>query len=518
MNLDLQFYWKMFLRRMPVMTALVLLCSVFGVITALELPATYRTAARLLVESPRIPDEMAASTVQTNASERLSIIEQRLLTRANLIDIANKWNIFENLREMKPDQVVEAMQEATSIERQAGRNQATLMTISFEARSANIAADVVNEYVTLVLEENAEFRMSRAEGTLEFFEQEEKRLAGELDRQSVIIATYKTENADALPGEQSYRMGRLILLQERQVRLERDISAGRAQRERITSIFETTGRVSQGPAPARSTREEAELVVAQAELDHELTLYPETNPRITRLQSRVSRLEAIVAAQKAASLPEMGAGSEVSAEEALLKATLADFDNRLALLEQDLVATLTEIEGLDKRITASGANAIHLAGLERKYASIQSRYNAAVNNLNSAQMGERIEVTAQGERISVIEGASVPSEPAGPNRPKIAILGALLGIALAAGYFTLLELLNRTVRRPAEITSHFGITPLATIPYMESQRRRFLRRLSLATATLAVLIGVPSGLWYLDQNYLPLELIVQKGMERLGLG
>lgn len=92
-----------------------------------------------------------------------------------------------------------------------------------------------------------------------------------------------------------------------------------------------------------------------------------------------------------------------------------------------------------------------------------------------------------------------------------------MGIALAVGYFVLLELLNRTIRRPSEITTRFGITPLATIPYMESRRHRILRRLSKVAVTLIVLTGIPAILWYVDQNYVPLEIVVQKGLERLGL-
>lgn len=519
MTIDLLFYWKLFLRRSPVMAALILLCSGLGVITALELPSTYATSARLLVEAPQIPDEMAASTVQTDAVEQLDIIEQKLLTRANMIDIANQLNVFENIREMEPDQVVEAMREATQVRRQSGRNQATLMTIGFEARSARIAAGVVNEYITLVLEENAEFRMSRAENTLEFFEQEVERLSADLDRQSVTIATFKTENVDALPEDQSYRLGRLTLLQERLSRLERDLNSGRAQRDDMTAIFETTGRIRQDETqPARRSAEEEQLIVARAELENALSVYSETNPRVSRLQTRVDRLETIVAAQTAAAVPEDDSGETLTTEQALFQVTLAEIEGRLESLEQDIAATTAEIETLQERISASAANAIHLAGLEREYDSVQIRYTTAVNNLNEARMGERIEVTAQGERITVIENAAVPSTPSGPNRPLIAILGGLIGIALASGYFFLLEVFNRTIRRPAEISGRFGITPLATIPYMERRSRRILRRLARVAAMLLVMAGVPAALWYIDQNILPLELVVQKGLDRLGLG
>ena len=89
--------------------------------------------ARLLVESPQIPDELAASTVSASTTERLQIIEQRLLTRANLIDIANEFQVFRGTSRMTPDEVVAAMRDLTTIRRSGSGGGATFMTISFMA-------------------------------------------------------------------------------------------------------------------------------------------------------------------------------------------------------------------------------------------------------------------------------------------------------------------------------------------------------------------------------------------------
>lgn len=517
MNFELRFYWALLLRRLPVMALFVLVFSGLGVATALKLPDTYATSARLLVEAPQIPDSMVTSTVQTGATEQLDIIEQRLLTRANLIDIANRFEVFENIRQMEPDEVVAAMRQSTRIFRSSGREQATLMTIRFESHSARIAADVVNEYVTLVLEANAEFRTSRAENTLQFFEQEVERLAQDLDRQSSRIARFKSENANALPEDQSYRLGRQTLLQDRLGRLERDIRAGQQQRADIVRVFEATGRVQQGIAGRQRTPQEEQLIIVQAELDHLRETYSADNPRVIRLRNRVEELEAIVEAQTAANASGTDEESEAPGQ-ALLDATLAEIDAGLAALQSDFDSTTAELDALQALISQSAANGIQLADLERDYAIIQTRYNAAVTNLNAARMSERVESTAQGQRITVIENANVPRVPSGPNRTKIAAMGGAAGIGLAGAYFLLLELLNRTVRRPAELTGRFNITPIATIPFMESRRDRMRRRAGLVTAMLAVLIAVPAALWYIDSHYLPLEIIVQKGLGKLGLG
>lgn len=516
MNLDFAFYWKLLLRRLPVMMLFILACSGLGLITATKLPDTWASSAKLLVERPQITQ---VETIETDAVEQLDVIQQKLTTRANLIDIANRFDVFEDIRSMEPDQVVERMRQATEIRRSAGRDQATLMTISFEGRSGRIVSDVVNEYVTLALAESIENRVSRAENTLEFFDQEVERLGAELDRQSSRIAVFKSENAAALPEDQSYRLGRQTLLQERLARLERDLAANQAKRREIINIYNATGRVDPNEQSlARRTPAQEQLIVARAELEHALSVYSDSHPQVIRRKALVDRLEAAATAQAQVMNAPEGAAEAKSPAEALLDATLAEADNQMEFIQSDIDSTVAELEALQGAISRSSANGIQLATLERDYENIQTRYNSAVNNLNAARMSERIESTAQGQRITVIENANVPRVPAGPNRVKIAAVGVLAGLGLAAGYFMLLETLNRTVRRPAELFGRFGVTPITVIPYMENRRRRLARRGGLVVAMLAVLIGVPLGLWYIDTNYLPLDVVVQKGLQRLGLG
>lgn len=516
MNLDFGFYWALFVRRLPVMALFVLLFSGLGLVTAFKLPETYSTSAQLLFEAPQIPTSMVSPTVQTGAAEQLDIIEQRLMTRANLIDIANRFNVFDDIREMEPDTVVKAMRSATDVRRRTGtrgNDRATMMTISFEARSPQIVASVVNEYVTLVLQENSRFRVSRAENTLEFFEQEVERLDGELNRRSVEIARFKSENAKALPQDQAYRLGRQSLLQERVDRLERELQAVEQQ----FASQEASLNAPIVPEVAVRSAYEEQLIVGRAELDRLTETYGADNPRVIRLKDRIGRLEAIVAAENSASVSDDGAAGATQ-REALLEAARAEADSAIAVLQVQIDSTKAEMEELTRNISGSASNAFKLAELERDYEIIQTRYSSAVSNLNSARMGERIEATAQGQRINVIENASVPQIPSGPDRLLIAAVGIFAGIGLAVGYFVLLEVLNRSIRRPAELIERFDIKPIATIPYMESRTTKFIRRSALLSATLAVLVCVPLALWYVDTYYLPLEVIVQRSLAKLGLG
>lgn len=518
MTFDLAFYWKLFWRRLPVMSVFIILCSGLGVITAMKMPETFATSARLVVESPQIPDSMVASTIQTDATEQLDIIEQKLLTRSNMIDIAQKYDVFEDMRNMEPDTIVAEMRANTQVRRTAGRDRATFMTITFSGRSARIVYNVVNEYVTMVESENQEFRGARAEGTLEFFEAEERRLATDLDRDSSAIAIFKTENAQALPEEQSFRLAQQQTLQERVSRLEREIAAVADQRENVKRIFEQTGRIGTTDQQIR-TPEEVQLETARNEFEIARGVYSETNPRMLRLKSQIEQLEGIVTKQKedeAGIAPDDG--EEISAEQALYESQLAQIDAQLKFREDDLASAQAQLAELQQAIVRSSANGIELDALEREFEKTQALYDSAVANLNQARMSQRIEATAQGQRITTIETPAIPRVPAGPDRVKIAAAGGGAGIGLALGYFMLLEFLNRTVRRPAELINRFNITPITTIPYMESRTRRFVRRTGLIAATLAVLIGIPACLYLIDTYYLPLDVFVQKALSELGLG
>lgn len=520
MNLDIGFYWAILLRRLPVMALFILLLSGLGGVAALQLPNVYSTSARLLLEGPLIPDSMVSSTVRMSGVEQLEIVEQRLLTRANLIDIANKFSAFEDLNQMVPDSVVKAMRDATTIRRTlAGRGgqRATLMTISFDARSPQIAAAVVNEYVTLVLQENAKFRKTRAENTMEFFEQEVQQLNNDLDSQSVAIALFKAENSNALPQDQAYRLGRRTLLQERLGLLERDLKTLEQRRENVIRMFEVRGSLTQGSSGEQLSRHEQQLIESKAELENLLDNYSSEHPAVIRLKKRIDRLEADASAQNAAS-----SGSEeeeeISPEQARFDAVLAEIDSEADALKTTIDNATSELEELLQNTSRSASNAIQLAELERDHEIVQTRYASAVANLNAARMSERLETTAQGQRITVIESANVPSVASGPNRLLIAAIAIVAGIGLAVGYFVLLEVLNRVIRRPAELVERFDTEPITTIPYMESRGERLWRRTGMILAMLAVLIAVPAGLWYVDTFYLPLEIIVKRGLDQFGLG
>ena len=514
MDLDFKYYLSVFWRRFPYFLVIAALISALGLTVAALLPPVYRATARMLVETPQIPGDLAQSTVPVNAIEQIEIIQQRLMTRANLLGLAERFDIYADREGMSANDVVDDMRARvifnTDRPLRNGRpiEGATIISVSFDAPTAGLSADVTNEITTLILQENVQLRTDRATDTLEFFEQEVARLGGELDRIAAQILAFKNENEDALPDSLDFRRNEQTLNQERLLQLEREEASLRDARARMVAIYEQTGRVSTN---RQLSPEEQELADLRRDLQRTLAVYSESSPNVRLLRNRIAALEPVVAEQLSQLDPEYAGMSEFDIQ-------LAQFDGRLEFLTEEKARIESRLAELEASIARTPAVEITLAALERDQANLRAQYDAAEARLSQAAVGERIEVLAKGERFSLIEQATPPEDPVMPNRTMIAGGGVAAGLGAGLAFIVLMELLNRSIRRPVEIVDKLGIQPFATIPYIPT-RQEITRKRGIVASVLAVIaIAIPAGLFALHTYYLPLDLMLRNLASRFGLG
>ena len=129
--------------------------------------------------------------------------------------------------------------------------------------------------------------------------------------------------------------------------------------------------------------------------------------------------------------------------------------------------------------------------------------------------GDLIEARSRGQRISVIEQPNVPDFPSKPNRPKIAALGAALGIAAGLALMVVMELLNTSLRRPEDLVAHLNVTPFGTIPYMRTRWETLMQRSLKVTSVLVVLAGIPAAIYAIHVYYYPIDLMAAQIMGKL---
>lgn len=200
------YYWELVQRRWLYFLLPFLIIAAGGLAVARLLPAVFFSEGKILVESQQIPTELVRPTVTSAAQERIQIIEQRTMTRDNLVAIADKFNLFPDKRQfMSVTDVVELMRKSIRIApvdtgldfKQNLRNPAIVFSVGFESADPRAAAQVANELMTRILNEDLRDRTNRASDTTKFLAREVQKLQAERDALDVKMAQLKLAQAQA---------------------------------------------------------------------------------------------------------------------------------------------------------------------------------------------------------------------------------------------------------------------------------------------------------------------------------
>jgi polysaccharide biosynthesis transport protein len=519
LTIDLR-YWMSVLRRRFWWFLLVwVLIAAVGVGVAYVLPPVYQAKASILVESQQISTDLVRSTVTDTAAERIAVIRQRLLTRDILLDIDVHHGVYANRPDLAPNERVEAMRRAIDLDQidldrsrgwRRGEQRATAFSVSFTASSPGIAAAVVNDLVTRILEQNASLRQSRAAITADFFAQESERLGRELADIEARIITFMEANEESLPDSLDYRRDQIDLLQERLRGLELRRLELEQERASLNYILNSVESPSQ-------TELQRALEAARLELTERGALLSPEHPEVRGLRNRVAAYERAVVAEVEARANDDGrSGPPPSPAAVEARRRLGFLELQIEYIGAQMDDIQAERQEVQRTILATPSTEVSLNALRRAYDETEKRYQSSREKLAEARMGEQLEDKQQAERFEVIEQARPPAAPVSPNRPKIAMAGVAGGAGAGLALILLMELSSGVVRRSSDLR-RIHREPVAALPYVFTP---FERRRLWAGRIAAVLLAFGGGafaLWAIHVHYLPLETLAQEALEKAKL-
>src|SRR4051812_19793071 len=174
------YYFGALKRRWPYFVIPFFAVLLIGAAATFLWPPTYFSEGKILVQSQQIPTELVRPTVTNAAQERIQVIEQRTMTRENLLAIIDKFKLFPDKRTlMSVTELVALMKKSAKIEPIAQplafarpnsrtENPTIVFTVGFEYSDPQIATRVANELVTRILNEDLRDRTTRATDTTKF--------------------------------------------------------------------------------------------------------------------------------------------------------------------------------------------------------------------------------------------------------------------------------------------------------------------------------------------------------------
>ena len=228
-------------RRWLVILAVAVLGSIAAVLYALTRPQFYEATAVIQIESPGIPQTAVAPADNTEASRRLQLIQQRLMSRDNLVRVIERHDLFtdqpglslaEQIYQLRISTRIEQIREGIEAWQPGGAPSGLRITV--QNGDPQKAADLANGFVADVLEQHRARREEIARESVSFFEAEATRLVDQIAGLESQLAAFKRENADALPSNITPLRTQIARLEDTVLEIDRQIisleSSGARQR------------------------------------------------------------------------------------------------------------------------------------------------------------------------------------------------------------------------------------------------------------------------------------------------
>lgn len=548
-----------------------------SVAVAFVWPPTYRSTATILIEEREVSPDLVRASITTYAGQRIETSKRQVMSRANLVKIAEQYGLYERLRRQgATEDMIKRMTgdihidviSADVVDKQTHQPaKATIaFTVSYEGETPTLTQTVASGLTDLFLGENLKSRERSAQEATAFLKQEAENLANHIEQVENKIAEVKRRADGALPELLQLNM-QLKSQSERELTdVEQKINALQERKSylegQLASIKPTSPTIT--PTGERILDAEDRLKALRVQSATSASSLSPEHPDRIKMQKEIESLEQVV-------------GGQVAAEELYKRLTdertkLATFLERyseqhpdviqsrtiIASLEKDalsasqtpmrprhvkpenpayiqiqaqLNSTISELKSLDATLIVVKRRAQQYAGrlerapqIEPEYLELTRdrdnsalKYNDIRSRLLEAQVSQGFESQGKGERFSILDPPNLPEKPVKPNRPAILLLGMVLAAVCGVGAGAVAENLDHSIRTPEQLKRLTHLPPLAVIPYMPNTNDH-VRRVKRQLAIRLTGIGVALTLLAMAHIFwLPLGVVWNTALRSLGI-
>lgn len=498
-----------------------------AVVTALVLPPVYRSDSTILIEEQEIPPDYVMSTVTGYAEQRLQVINQRVMSTSQLLDIikrfnlyseyAGKWTTEEMVEQMRDDIDLEFIN-ADVVDKHTGRPSSVTIAfnLSYEGKeSPQTVQNVANVLASLFLEENRKVRQKQVTETAQFFEQEIEKLKKDVSKKTAALADFKERHVDELPEVLQVNMQSLNNNEVSAQRLDEQLRSLREKAEYYESQLANT---SPKLEDLKKSTDEQQLEQLRVDLVSLQARYSDQYPDVIKTKAEIKELEARVAADKKKAPALDSATGEVPDNPAYV--SLA---SQLAGVRSEIQSVLNQKKEFEAKADMYRRRVAATPEVERQYKALtndltatQAKIADLTNKLLESKVAEGLESEQKGERFTIIDPARLPEEPYKPNRLAIVLIGCVLAVGAGVGIAALAEFADHAVYRPTDLTEATGFPVLAVIPDLVTEEEKAARRRRkwLLFAALAVALGV--GLLLIHLFVMDFSVLMAKIQRHLG--
>jgi polysaccharide biosynthesis transport protein len=494
---------------------------VLGVVIAFLWPDTYVSRSTIKVIPQQVPEAFVASNTVMEMSSRINAMAQSIVSRANLTNIITSYNLYPRERSREPmEDILENMKKKVHISQvmvtaQGGRQSVPAFTIDFSYEQRALAQKVVTDLASRFIDESLREHTEQSEQTTKFLSDEWDKSAKDLKDQESKLANFRMSHAGKLPEQMTTAMSQLNAYDQRVANLQ--MALQRASQDKLLlesqrKIYESQLRSLAPPQDqvqmvAKNERvAEMERSVEQAEtqLAALRERYKDNYPEVQQAQSTLNVLKRKrdeVLKEETSTKPSAAPAKSVNPnflrEQREMEANVARIDGLVKAKDQemedirkDIVAANSSIKTVQERVNQAPTSDREYSELVRDRDLAKQRYEDLTRRKNQSELGTQLVKRSQGERLELLDPASLPITPSEPKRPLI--VGAVCAIGLVAGFMLAgaREVRNTSLKNLKDVRAYTQLNILGVAPLLENDlvvRRR--KRLAYLAWSTAILVG-----------------------------
>jgi uncharacterized protein involved in exopolysaccharide biosynthesis len=307
---------------------LAILGPAVGYILCLVLPKLYTSQTVILVEQPAVPASYITDISSGDIKQRLTTLQEQILSRSRLEGIINKLNLFpqERSQQASMESLVDRLRRkitVTPVKPMAESNSTQLpgFIIKVTDRDPAMAQKMCAAVASVFMDENQRVSHEQATGTTVFLTKQLEDAKAKLDDQDAKLAAFKSRYAGALPDEQQ---ANLSLLAGLNTQLDAATQAlSRAQQDK--SFTESMLAQQLASQSTDNPSAQKQLTEMQGELSALLAKYTEDHPDVIRLRQSIADLKQKMASSHNSASPSAPAVVEAP-EVQQLRAQVHQYD------------------------------------------------------------------------------------------------------------------------------------------------------------------------------------------------
>lgn len=477
--------------------------TVYTVLT----PDLYQSSMKLLLIPPTVSEGAVRSNVNLGSRERLTILQQEILSRARLLEVINELGLSRGSGNDEEEMVDKMRRRLTMSKNDLEAN--NTFTISFYHEDPKVAMAVASRLGSFFIEGNIKSREATGKETSTFLESRLQETRLRLEQQEGKIKRYKLQFGGELPQQEQSNLNRLQRLQE-QIKNNSD-SIARLQDRKVfmeaqISNMERNIRAAENQDPFDSVGSanqaspgslQAELAMRRKKLEELSEKYTPLYPAVVQARWEVQQLEAKIAklrrsakSTKGFSSPDIQKTNWESAESQRLREQAAAADLEIVALKRESANSAHTIDQIQRKVERLPQREQEMISLSRDYDNIKKSYEELVAKKLDSQISQKLEEKQKGEQFEVLEPAGLPTRPSKPNRLKVLGLALMASLVIGAGGPFALEMLDPTLRGSGEFKSYFDMPILAVLPVIQNdqlKRRIAVRRAAVVGGLVSIL-------------------------------